>query len=285
MRFHHLHLGWAALLFVLACGSETPADDGGTDASAPDSGSGPDATASDAAADTTQPPPTDGATETAPPPTDGGFDPLSIPGLAIWLRADHVTTDTSGNVAVWPDLSPNHDDFTPTGGHPAVMASAINGKPAVDMTIINTVTGHATTVGTGPVLVEIVVNGVQKNGTAFYGLAANNNSLVIGTSSNGSARAWEAAANPVATASSGTVITNNTWHILGAQVDGSSNISIRINGALAGGPTGGANLDLGKLDATNIGGNAVAELVVVVGAISGANLASLEAYLKARYAL
>ncbi len=285
MTLHPLRWRIVWIGFAVACGSSEPAGgDSGTDAQQTSDAPMADAPSSDSAADAT-PPPADGGSD-SPTTSDGGPPPmpLSIPGVAVWLRADYVVLDNTG-VARWPDLSPNHDDFLPASTHPPVISNAVNNKPAVDMTIVNTFTGHATTVGTGPVLVEIVVNGVQKNGSAFYGLAANNNSLDIGAGSNGAARAWEATASPVATASSGTVINNATWHILAAQVDGSSNISLRINGAVAGGPTAGANLDLGKLDNTNIGGNVVAELVIVVGAISAGDLGSLEGYLKARYAL
>jgi hypothetical protein len=278
--------GWvmvAAAALLLGCGDGGEAVDAGPDAPNGTDG-GVDAT-SDAA-------PPDAATSDAPAdaPADvssdvtTGWQPTSLSGLSVWLRADQVTTDTSG-VSLWQDLSGHHNDFTPGGTHPTVIASAINGKPAVDMTTINAFTGHADTVGTGPVLVEIVAAAIQKSGTVLVAASASNTSLVIGTGPNGSARAWEATSSPVATASSGVVVNDNKFHILGAVVDGSGNISLRVDGALAAGPTSGATLDLGKLDTTNIAGDLVAELVVVVGAVSAGDLGSLETYLKARYAL
>ena len=264
------------LLVVAACGSSGPSDN---DGGATDAGNGADVSPNNDAAGNG-----DVATDSPAQDSGTGGTPLSIPGVAVWLRADHVTTDTSGNVAVWPDMTSNHNDFTPSGGHPAVLASAANGKPAVDMTIISTCTGHANTVGTGPVLVEIVAGSLQKNWSVMTATSAAGNTLEIGTSTNGSARAWEATTSPVATASSGVVVNDGQFHLLGAQV-ASSQISLRSSGALVGGPTSGATLDLGKLDTTNIGGDAVAELVVVVGAISGTDLSALESYLKTRYAL
>lgn len=265
---------YAWLLVLAACGSSEPAGNDGGDLDSGGAETSNDAAPVDASG---------GGDVTQTQDSGGGALPLSIPGVSVWLRADHVTTDQTG-VAVWPDLTTNHNDFAPSGTHPPVLATIANGQPAVDMTTVNTFTGHASTVGTGPLLVEIVVNSIQK-GTSVLTATSAGNSLNLGTSSNGSARAWEATTSPVATASSSVVVTDAQWHILGVQIDASQQISLRHNGTLVGGPSAGANLNLGMLDTTNIGGDAVAEFVVVVGAISSSDQTALESYLKARYKL
>jgi hypothetical protein len=60
--------------------------------------------------------------------------PIPLDGLALWLRADSgVSTNSAGAVTSWADGSPNFNTVSQTDGTkaPALIANAINGKPAL----------------------------------------------------------------------------------------------------------------------------------------------------------
>ena len=61
------------------------------------------------------------------------FNANNLSGLATWLRADQVATDTSGGVQVWPDRSGNgRDALQPTpGNRPTVNYSQFGGRPSL----------------------------------------------------------------------------------------------------------------------------------------------------------
>lgn len=62
------------------------------------------------------------------------FDPKSITGLFVWLKADDgVTADGSNAVSAWTDQSGSGNNFTQTtaANKPTLTANAQNGKPSV----------------------------------------------------------------------------------------------------------------------------------------------------------
>jgi hypothetical protein len=64
----------------------------------------------------------------------GKFNPLKIPGCALWLEADRgVTLDGSNNVSAWADQSGNgrHVSNANDAQRPAYIASAVNGRPGL----------------------------------------------------------------------------------------------------------------------------------------------------------
>jgi hypothetical protein len=85
---------------------------------------------------------------------------------------------------------------------------------------------------------------------------------------------------------------NGTFHLFGARRSGtgaSTTVDVRINGAVGATQTGASYAsDLGNPAGVQLGsgmGLQIAEVVVVKGTISAGDLASLEAYLKAKYGL
>ncbi len=65
-----------------------------------------------------------------------GFNPKSIPGLAVWLDAQDAgsfTYSTGSDVSAWADGSGNSNNATQgtAASQPLYVASGINGKPAV----------------------------------------------------------------------------------------------------------------------------------------------------------
>lgn len=126
-------LGWGTFATLVAaaawaCVGDEPSNgdgtgDGGDDASvSSDGGGGSDGGGS-----------SDGATGgDGSSPVDAGFSPASVPGLSLWLQADAIT-DPSGTIARWPDLSSNHNDAVTDGGGPTLARSVaeFNGHATV----------------------------------------------------------------------------------------------------------------------------------------------------------
>jgi hypothetical protein len=78
-----------------------------------------------------------------------GFNPLSIPGCALWLEGDRgITVDGSNNVSAWADQSGNARHFVQNSppNRIAYATNQINGHPALvcdgtDKTLTATLTG------------------------------------------------------------------------------------------------------------------------------------------------
>lgn len=109
---------------TVALGAGCGGGDGGSPDGAPDSAADGAADAADAATDT------DASTAT---PTD----PTEIDGLVLWLRADQGIGSPGGAAGVvetWGDSSDSGNDFSQSEPNyqPQLVASAINGEPAVE---------------------------------------------------------------------------------------------------------------------------------------------------------
>ena len=59
------------------------------------------------------------------------LNPADIGGLAVWLKADTGVTESGGVVTIWEDQSGNGNDAS-NGTSPVLIASAINGMPAIE---------------------------------------------------------------------------------------------------------------------------------------------------------
>ncbi len=106
-------------------------DDSGRDTSIPPAdGNTPEVGAPDTA--------TDGVVDAAPPP----FDPSSLTGLALWLRADEGVTSDGGLVTSWTDQSGlGHDVMaSDTAGQPSLVVSdpTYDDRPTLSFQTANT---------------------------------------------------------------------------------------------------------------------------------------------------
>jgi hypothetical protein len=60
------------------------------------------------------------------------FDPLSVPGIVLWLKAGRGVSQSGGGVVKWADQTAYHNDATAVPGQePTLVASAIHGLPAL----------------------------------------------------------------------------------------------------------------------------------------------------------
>src|ERR1041384_5965794 len=60
----------------------------------------------------------------------GAFNPLSIAGCKLWLKADVLTLNDGDAVSTWTDSSANLTDATQTGtNRPTFKTNIVNGKP------------------------------------------------------------------------------------------------------------------------------------------------------------
>lgn len=61
------------------------------------------------------------------------FDPASVAGLQVWLKADAGITQSSGTVSAWADQSGNSNSFAQSNGgyQPTYTAAGQNGLPVV----------------------------------------------------------------------------------------------------------------------------------------------------------
>jgi hypothetical protein len=110
-------------LNLLGCGgvATVTIDDSGVDSGMPDVSvveASVDVTANDVSADVVE--------------SGGPFTPANLSNLVLWLDAKQALKDTNGNVASWPDLSPYKNDGTTNAYYaPSVTPIGINGLPAV----------------------------------------------------------------------------------------------------------------------------------------------------------
>lgn len=217
--------------------------------------------------------------------SDGGqFEPSSLSGLAIWLEGDVGVGSTT-----WADQSPHHDDFTSSTANP-VASSTLNGHTMVDLTNGGLTGAGTVTIGTGPLFVELVVSHVL-TGEIFSagGFSPGGQGFGIGAKTASQAYADEynitiQGTSPVDQVTANVPIGDGAAHIVGAQLDGTGNLTLRFDGAAVGGPTGGATLNLNKLPAI-IGFAWFAEVIVVSGAVTSQQVSNVEAYLKTKYGL
>lgn len=225
------------------------------------------------------------------PPGDGGWTPKDLPGLELWLD-DKVgivpNPANAGSVRRWLDQSgKGHNATAEIGGgdEPSLDPAALNG-----LDVIRCVNQTAMTVddapgfhfGTGDFGIVVV---------AQYTASAASNALLyqktdvvldlsgsqqLRLSISGTGGGFVALAN----------IAPSTFHILSAR---GSQLQLRGGGNVANGPKSTADLQsnafLRICGSNNVSSLGMAEMLVVKGTLSDADLAKTEAYLKAKFGL
>lgn len=185
-------------------------------------------------------------------PGTGGvapFDPKSITGLTVWLKADAgITKDGSNLVSDWTDQSGNGNNFSQSsaGNKPTYTASAQNGLPAItfDGSSDYMTTAANVTLGTYSIFVvasravwanltnggiwghNFATNGLAGRACGVVGSAFNfwqNNELFSVGNGYGNSQ------TPYAVGPAGT-LANNSYNLIAAG-NGSANSFIRLNKA------------------------------------------------------
>jgi hypothetical protein len=298
-------------LFAAACGGDSiSGGDAGTDQDAakdsgnPDSGN-PDSGNPDSGN------PDSGNPDSGNPdsgPDSGAFSVKNVPGLVLWLDGSKgVTSDGSGNVSKWADQSGNANDAVQatTNRQPSLVTPGINGKAVIrfnppSATFPYLTIPDATTLrlGTGDFYITSVARRPVDNGSLGCVLSKQNAAgpyagyaLYVNVSAPHAGGQLDANTNVL---SSGGPYGDGVARQFGF-ARATNTATLRVNGATEGTlPATAVNSDAPGV-ALSIGGivpnglhplvGDLAELVVVKGTISGSDMAAIEAYLQAKYAL
>ena len=218
------------------------------------------------------------------------FAPTDIAGLALWLRADlGITKDGSDLVATWADQSGNARDATEATNQPLWVANQANGNPIVRFDGTNDRLNTASYSLAQPLTMFVVckilahndLDGIVATGSGTGFELRMQASPVVSIRDEGSS-------DGAAVNSAGSVfelykfILNGTSSVL-ALDDGADQTSVTD---FAGDWETGTFLGTwAAATAGRFGNVELAEVIQYAGAITGANLASVKAYLNARYAL
>jgi hypothetical protein len=214
----------------------------------------------------------------------GGFTPASLAGLALWLDADQgvVLGESNGRayVASWHNQSPYDVVGTPDTTSAVVANAAIGTHAGIDLTHGGIAVG-ALDARTKPFLLEMLVTDIAA-GTSLYDSTSTGAGLSVTCDlPDGKATATEAGLDGGAPVAASTVngITPGP-RLIGVQIDGAGNLSVRVDGVVAN-TQPNATGDLGET--RSYFGHAIfGEIVAVVGPISANDVTALEGYLLAR---
>lgn len=230
----------------------------------------------------------------APPP----FSVLNVPGLAYWFDAGKgVTIDGVGVVTTWADQSGNGRTQSELDGvGPVVAANAINGRPVLRFATRFAALGplaEKNVLGTGEMLVEMVATAIvdperpsnlpfSSTGTSLwfrlgYDLAAKHVGFTLVTTGAGTPKNFV-----------GKTTTTAGPHLVGFHRTGAgatAKLELRLDGATDDSEIDPAyGQDFGD-DVAFKGPGDVAEVIIVLGPVSAADVAAIEGYLKAKYGL
>jgi hypothetical protein len=225
----------------------------------------------------------------------GGFSPLSFGGqlLAWWdandastlFQADNGTTPAVADndaVGYWGDKSgAGRNAIQATAGSkPSLQTAEQNGKNVVRFVLDFLAASLPATsqpftvflVGKSTATYTVITGGVVSSATSWF-YTVNNVSKMLSVSAGG-------------IVSSG-IVTDNTWFVANFTASGASSI-VQVNGnspsTVNAGPNTLDNVGLGGYyGGTGVSESDIAELVIVGGAITGAQRAQMHAYLNAKW--
>ena len=231
-----------------------------------------------------------------------GWKPTALgSGLSLWLEADVGVTLASQHVSKWADQSGNGNDATPTNPSTSATMGTTSGHAVlqfVPATAALLVADAVSLQFPSDFAVELVVDATAGGGGFAY------SKVPIG-SPNGMQINWGGSSPPVFinnpyilpySMGGGTVdLTDAKLHVIGVRRTGAT-CEVRVDGVATAGQTNACSLvlanssgspvtlgrsyDLGNGSTENYG-----EIVAVKGTLSNGDLASLEAYFKAKYGL
>ena len=239
------------------------------------------------------------------------FDPKSLSGLTVWLKADTgITKDGSDLIGTWADQSGNGNDFSQStaGNKPVFSASAQNNLPAVTFDGVN---DHLTTsafITLGTYSAFVVASRNVWASSTYAGIWGHNFSSAgtagraIGVTG-GALNNWQnneffscgngygASQTPYAFGPIGT-LGNNTFHLLSFG-NGSANSFLRLNGTSIGRAVTNAavtssatRMSLGTwyLAATSDFWNGkISEILIYNSVLNAGDITKVENYLRSKY--
>ena len=241
----------------------------------------------------------------------GAFDPKSITGLTVWLKADAgITKDGSNLVSDWTDQSGNGNNFSQStaGNKPTYTASAQNGLPAITFDGTNDYMTTAATLTLGTYSAFVVVSRPVWAASTYAGVWGHNFSAagtagralgVTGSALNNwqnneifsCGNGYGPSQTPYAFGPIGTK-TNNSYHLISAG-NGTANSFVRINRASiaravvnAAVTSSATSMSLGTwyLAATSDFWNGgIAEVLIYNSVLSAGDITSVENYLRSKW--
>ena len=301
----------------------SPFDGGVTnDAALPDTSAERDTggpVSDDASSQTDAPTGADSSVVDAAPPA---FNPGSLQSLVLWLDSAKGVTQVNGKVSKWLDQSPNHNDANQgtANRQPTLTPAVVNGLPALRFSNANNgfnqvVVADAPTLqwSTGDFYVVTVarfdnqsqggtntgvgtlyskagyVNFQTYTGLAFTGnVPGNNQSATVGLAG------FLRSVNTTSPVSSGNAYNTNVAHVFAMERVGNS-LNLRVDGLQVGQASAsnlnadfqGYSVRIGcegdNFNFYRLNGD-VAETLAVKGVLAVADRASVEGYLKGKYA-
>jgi len=213
------------------------------------------------------------------------WTPASLSGLVFWVAGDKGITSSGTGVSEWADQAGKHNDLGAMGA--AQLGSSLNGIPCVAGQNFGS---GSVAMGNNPLFVEAVVTTITaggavsgRGGSGEFGV--NPNSASVGTGN-----VYYAVARQIGYGLLRAEDTSAAYlaapHVVGAAYDGSESLTLRVDGvasrAAATAPV--TSTGIGSVNFV-IDSATVCEMVFVVGTVSPADLAKLESYLQAKYAL
>ena len=237
----------------------------------------------------------------------GPFDPASLPGLALWLKADAITGLSDGDpVGSWADSSSAGNDTSQTDSakKPLYKTNILNGLPVVRFDgsndTLDAVDADSLDIKRATFFAVLTFRGagtgnhiwLMKNATGTGGACA------CGGLRYSATHKWQYDVNAGSgwqDAPSNTVLNDDDWHILAATYDGSS-VQLYLDGAGDGShaETGDIMSTTGKLQVggynASFGGSEyaqcdIAEILVYDNAMSTTDRQLVEQYLNEKYNL
>jgi hypothetical protein len=226
------------------------------------------------------------------------FDPSTITGLKLWLKADSLALTDGASVNTWTDSSGLNNDFTSVVSAPTFKTNIVNGKPVIrfngtNQGLANTTAGIIPTGSTFHTIFGVV--------SAASTSAGDHDIFDTGSAGGGAVYFRRNGANAVHVHNSaGYVFCQDTggivagaWNVLTADWNG-SNIHIWRNGTLK--DTTGATLltvtgTLNSVGIDTIDSNInfwdgdIAEILIYNSALSSTDRGNVETYLISKYAI
>jgi len=222
------------------------------------------------------------------------FDPRSVAGCVLWLRADALALAGGAGVAAWADQSGQGNSAAQATGlnQPTFQVAQINGLPALSFdgthSFMTGAIGSLTADHSRTGFAVLQAGGTNVYGTAFnVGTSAGNSAWGFGLNNDGKYVEFQWGGDLEGTA-------YTTAVQLVSALKSADNLSIYVDGALNAGPTAeaaanvtGTAYAIGQLvdGATIAFTGLLAELLVYNAALTSADRHAVEAYLAAKYGL
>ena len=226
-----------------------------------------------------------------PPP----FDPTTITGMTLWLKADAITGLSDGTplTAGWNDSSGLNHNFVPMFGSPTYKTNIVNGLPVCRFNGVNQAfqNNSHTIVGSGNYTVIVVASAasVSARQAAIFGSGVNFSTVQINRNIADLNDQVNSGGYVYCSEPGGIVA--GAWNVITVDWAG-SNIHLWRNGALKN--TTGATLSSSPGLLTTIGNNVesnllwdgdIAEVLVYNSSLSSTDRHNVESYLSAKYGI